>query len=261
MVAGISTACFYPEPTEDALKRLAKQRVAATEVFLNSFSELEPDYLRELRRIADGSGLRILSVHPFLSGLEPMLFFSRYPRRFEDGRDLYKRFYQAACILGGDIVVFHGNARQLPIPNENYFRRYGVLLRDAAGEGVRLCHENVARCVGRDPGFFASMRAALPQARFVLDIKQVLRAGESVDRYLTDMGEGIAHIHISDHGPAGDCLSIGRGDFNIPEFLVRLRKIGFDAGVVVELYRENFGSDVELFAGYQQLFHDLSTVS
>lgn len=259
MYPGISTACLYPMETEKALRMLAEKGVEAAEVFINSQSELAPGYLRELRRVADSFGMRLLSLHPFTSGMEPMLFFSTYHRRFEDGRNFYRTYYQAASILGADIVVFHGNIVQFRMELGEYFDRFGVLMEDARKEGCLLCHENVSRCTGRSPLFFREMAKQLPDARFVFDVKQAVRAGEDVFEFVEEMGERIAHVHISDHTPQEDCLPIGKGVFHIQEFLSYLGSIGFSGGVIVELYRENFGEFVELLRGYQQLCAYLST--
>lgn len=106
VLAGLSTACFYPELTERGLMFAASIGAQAAEVFFNAPSELTDSFVRELRRIADGSGTRILSVHPFTSGLEPLLFFSGYRRRFCDGVELYKRYFHAANLLGANLLVF-----------------------------------------------------------------------------------------------------------------------------------------------------------
>lgn len=261
MIAGVSTACFYPTKTEDALRILVKEGVGAAEIFLNSHSELAPDFLRGLRNMADAAGVRLLAIHPYTSGMEPMLFFSTYARRFEDGREYYRAYYEAANILGAGIVVFHGNFAQFEMTNEEYFTRFGLLLQDAGNAGVKLCHENVCRCTSRSPAFFRAMAAYLPDARFILDVKQAVRAGEKVTDFLQAMSGRIAHVHISDHTESEDCLSIGKGVFHIPEFLSQLQLQGFQEGVIVELYRENFGDVVELMSGYQQLCRDILTVS
>lgn len=261
MIAGISTACFYPMYTEEALFQLARQGVAAAEVFLNSQSELEPAYLKELRRVADAAGVRLLSVHPFTSGMEPMLFFSGYQRRFADGRELYRSYYRAANILGAGMVVFHGNIAQFRMEREDYFQRFGILMADAAREGVELCHENVSRCTGRSPDFFLDMARYLPESRYVFDVKQAVRAGEDVFEFAEAMGKRVAHVHISDHNVDHDCMVLGQGVFHTREFLSYLRSQGFDGGVIVELYRENFGDVVELYESYQHLCREISTVA
>lgn len=261
MIAGVSTACFYPEETESALAALAEGGVAATEIFLNCASELDPAYLRDLRRTADDAQMQILSVHPFTSGMEPMLFFSSYARRYADGREFYRRYWQAANILGAQIVVFHGCGVKKPVTMSEYVERYGTLLEDAKREGVTLCHENVTRCMSRSADFFRELSRQLPQARYVLDVKQAVRAGEDVFALAQAMGERILHVHMSDHNAGRDCLSIGEGVFNISKFLLLLDSLGFDGGAVVELYRENYHGLVELLAGYQRLCGYISTLA
>jgi len=111
MLPGISTACFYPQYTEDALRTLAGHFPECVEVFINAACELEPEYLRSLRQIAEDAGIKIISLHPYTSGLEPMFFFSNYDRRYDEGLELYKKMSQAANLLGAGIIVFHGAAR------------------------------------------------------------------------------------------------------------------------------------------------------
>ena len=59
MSVGISTACFYPAATEEALRCVAEAGAKVTEVFFNSPSELEPDFLRRISSIASDNGIRI----------------------------------------------------------------------------------------------------------------------------------------------------------------------------------------------------------
>ena len=87
MKAGISTSCFYPTHTEDAVRWLTERQVPQIEIFFNSMAETEPAFLRSLRQQLWLAGCRVVSVHPFLSGLEPMLFFSGYDRRQAEGND------------------------------------------------------------------------------------------------------------------------------------------------------------------------------
>lgn len=78
MSVGISTACFYPAATEEALRCVAEAGAKVTEVFFNSPSELEPDFLRRISSIASDSGIRIRSIHPFTSFAEGYILFSQY---------------------------------------------------------------------------------------------------------------------------------------------------------------------------------------
>ena len=259
MLPGISTACLYPLPTEQSLEALARLRPACVEVFINAASELAPGFLRGLRTRADAAGVRIVSVHPYTSGMEHMFFFSDYDRRFDEGAEIYRRFYQAANILGADCIVFHGDHKFSPLPRQEYFARFGCLWEDARSHGVSLCQENVERCASHSAQFIAEMRKALPQAEYILDVKQAVRAGESVWDIAQAMGEKIKHVHISDHNESESCLPPGKGVFNIGKLLATIGKSGFSGGVIVELYGENFGDFVELSASFQHLSLLLST--
>ena len=112
MMIGASTANLYPMLTEEALDTLLGLGFRSLEVFLNTESEIAPGFLRLLRDKADAAGARIVSVHPFISGLEPYLLFSAYERRFRDGLDLYARIFEAAAFLRAELVIMHGDKAQ-----------------------------------------------------------------------------------------------------------------------------------------------------
>lgn len=254
MLPGISTACLYPQETEQALRLLTDRGVIATEVFFNAFSELEPAYLKRLAAMVRESGIRVLSVHPFTSGFEPLLLFSDYRRRTLDGFELYKLYFNAANILGADKVVIHGDYRGHNHPRSFYFDVFGELMEHAGHMGVMVVQENVSRCISYTPDFFSEMAAYLPQARFVLDTKQCVRSGVRIADMMRAMGTRVCHVHISDNDEVSECLAIGRGTYDISGFLRRLRtEYGFDGGVVQELYRDSYGPLEELFDGYQLL--------
>lgn len=259
MTSGISTACLYPEYTEIALKTLASGGVDSIEVFFNCEEEISRPMLHEMKSITENAGTRIISLHPYTSPLEPIMFFSGYKRRFDEGRDMYKAYYEAANILGAELVVFHGGHRAAALSYGEYFDRFGILMEDALKCGNELCHENVERCMSWCPQFFAQMKSALPHAGFVFDIKQAVRAGQDVFDFAEVMGNSIRHVHFSDHDSEHDCLPPGKGIFNTANFLSLISKNGFSGGVIVELYRKNFGDIVELFASYQQLCTEIST--
>ncbi|MCL2857526.1 MAG: sugar phosphate isomerase/epimerase [Oscillospiraceae bacterium] len=259
MLPGISTACLYPIPTEESLEALTALRPACLEVFINAEQELEPNFLRGLRAKTDAAGTKIVSVHPYISGMEPMFFFSRYPRRFEDGMALYRRFYRAVSILGADSLVFHGDYIGSPLPRDGYFPRFERLWQDAKNHGVSLCQENVARCASGSAEFIGQMRKALPQVEYILDVKQAVRAGEDIWELARLMGGKIRHVHLSDHNKNQSCLPPGKGSFNIPKLLRIIANNGFSGGVIVELYGENFRDIVELSGSFQHLCTTLST--
>lgn len=251
MKFGISTSSFYPALTENAADAIARARIPAAEVFLNAPSELEEGYLRRLKARLDAGGTRVLSVHPFTCALEPLLLFSGYSRRFEDGVQYYRRFFRAAELLGARYFIFHGDRKGAATPDSLYFERFAALDAAAREYGVQVAQENVSRCRAGSAAFLRAMKEALPDAAFVLDLKQARRAGEDWREILSALGGNVRHIHLSGCGEEGDCLPLTRGNFELREFLTALRAAGFDGGLVLELYRENYG-------GYEELFESVA---
>lgn len=254
MKAGISTACFYPQTPEEAIGFLSAHRIPHIEVFFNSFSELKGGYLRRLRSELQNEGVEVLSVHPFTSGMEPILFFSDYERRVEDGLELYRRYFEAANQLGAGILVFHGDRRESNCSDGRYFERFLRLVRLGREFGVTVAQENVERCRSGSPAFLKRMRAELgDEAHFVLDVKQARRAGEDPIAILEALGQRVCHVHISDGGAAGDCLPIGSGEMDFVAFFQTLQKVRYQGGVLLELYRHNYRAPEELICSYEKL--------
>lgn len=254
MQAGVSTACLYPMYVEEAFSALAERGIECTEVFLNSDCEMKKGFLLEMKRTADRNGVEIASVHPYTCGLEPMMFFTPYERRYLDILDYYKKYFEAMNILGAKIFVFHGNKPGNPCPEEHYFERFAGLAKVGKSFGITVAQENVSRCVSGKLSFLKSMSDYLGEAvSFVLDVKQTVRSGEDVFDYVRELGAKIVHIHFSDHGEKGDCLPFGEGNLDTDLFFSQLKANHFSGKIVLELYRGNFGSVDELALNYQKL--------
>jgi len=194
------------------------------------------------------------SVHPYTCAMEPMMFFSGYSRRIGDALEYYKRYFEAMNILGAEIFIFHGNKSIMNTPNELYFESFYRLVRTAAEFGIIVAQENVSRCSSGSLSFMKEMANSLKDdAKFVLDIKQAVRAGESSFEILKTLKDHIVHVHISDHGEMGDCLRIGRGRFNVKGFLSLLNEYSPDCSVMLELYRSNFDGISDLVGNYNIL--------
>lgn len=254
MRVGVSTACFYPAPTEEALLLAARSGAPCTEIFINADSEFCPSFFDRLAASAKGYQMEVVSIHPFTSGFEPIFFFSDYPRRMQDGLEMYRRFFELAARIGARYFVLHGARAQAALPEEELFERFMVLRRLAAGEGVRLLQENVARCKSRSPDFIRHMRAYLgSEAEFVLDTKQALRSGFSIEQMCQAMGEGMRHVHISDYSEEKDCVLPGKGKLDITALSRMLSESGYVGDMVLEVYRDSYGEVQELFSAYQYL--------
>ena len=246
MIIGASTSCFYPLETEKSLEKVIETGFKKAEIFFNSSSELEPDFVLEMKKQADSAGLRVLSVHPFSSALENTCIFGEYQRRYDDYIGLYQKHFHAAALLGAKYVVIHGAlARQKrDIPKEHYFERFNSLVELGRQEGVCVCQENVVRFLSEDLEFLKEMRLALgDKFNMVFDIKQALRSGYSPFEVLDEMKNSIRHVHISDNNSECDCLPPGKGSFDYKRLFGELDKVGYKGDYVIEIYSK--GLDVE----------------
>lgn len=249
---GVSTACLYPMPVEDALYELALGGVQQVEIFLNTHSELRKSFIMGLAELLKRFGVSCSSLHPFTCEIEPLLLFSQYPRRTNDAIDYYKHYFAAMEALGADIFVLHGN--KVMGNHSLYFERFNMLSEIGSQFGITVAQENVSRCTSRSLDFLREMKAALgDRAKFVLDVKQAVRAGENPFAILEALGENIALVHMSDHGPYGDCLTVGSGSFRIKDFLSKLSALNPDCTVILELYRSAFENVSDLLQNYQVL--------
>lgn len=252
MYAGISTSCFYPMLTEDAASFLADNRVEATEIFINSFLETKKEYLKKLKGIFDFGGTKVISVHPFTCQLEPMLFFSEYERRVDDGLEMYKRYFEAANELGAEILVLHGSNDSCP--EERYFERYLKLFKLGQEFSVTVAQENVSRCKSGSFEFLKNMQKALKNdVKFVLDLKQARRSETDFFEMFKTLSDNICHIHISDGTALEECLPIGEGDTDFSRFFSLLHEHNFNGGVILELYRRNYKEYEELLSSYEEI--------
>ncbi len=253
LFAGISTACLYPMETEKALQALIAQGVRKLEVFINAACELESGFVARLLQTMVDGGAEIIAIHPHTSGDEGFWFFGEYQRRFDDGLEAYKRLFEVSSRLGSRIVIFHGAGRNYTLPIESYAERYSILLQAAKQQGVQLCHENVERSRSRSPEFFYQLRRLLPEAGFVLDVKQAIRAACAPEEMLEAMGHAVRHVHISDSTPEHDCLPVGKGSFAFDGLLYRLRSLGYTGALMQEVYRPSFAALPELVQSYDFL--------
>lgn len=246
MTSGVSTACLYPLETEKSLDVLLGAGFRTFEIFFNTHSEITPAFARALRIRLDVYGARVVSCHFYTSGFEPFMLFTAYRRRFEDGLELYRRYCEVFAMTGAKYAVFHGDRRDSELPLRDYCERFGRLNETARREGVTLAHENVSRCRSATAENVAAMRGYISDMRFVLDIKQALRAGQSAGAMIDAMGGGIVNVHVSDSAPGHDCLPPGTGGTGCTDLVKRLAAAGYSGPLTIELYRSDFAGVAEL---------------
>lgn len=244
---GISTATLYPMLTEEAFLTLAKLGVKHVEVFFNSDSELDKTFINDLIKVKNDYGMYVSSIHPYTCGIEPMMFFTQYPRRFFDILEYYKKYFEAMNLLGADIFVFHGNKPQNKFPDEMYFERYKGLYDLGKTFGITVAQENVCRCSSNSLDFLVKMSEALgDDAHFVLDTKQAVRSGIDPYDIIDKLGNKICHVHISDYNSEKDCTLVGKGNLNMNRFATSLTNCSFTGSIILELYSDGYENVDEL---------------
>lgn len=260
--AGVSSACLYPKLLEESIYDLAVNGINHIEIFVNTDCELKKSYMNGIADTLKRFEVSCCSFHPFTGPMEPMLFFSGYKRRVADGIEYYKKYFNAMNILGAKIFVFHGNKKISGLSPESYCDVYSKLVEAGKSFGITVAQENVSRCQSGSLEFMRKMTDLMgDNAKFVLDIKQALRAGEDSFNIIRTLKNHIVHVHISDHGEMGDCLLIGKGRFNIKHLLNVLSQEAPDISVILELYRNNFDGISDLVDNFNLLSDMIKTIT
>lgn len=238
---GVSTSCGYPEVPEKTLASLCEKGVRRLEIFVNTHSETDPGYIRELAGILRANGSECVSLHPFTCGIDTYMLYTGYERRIRDYLEYHKRYFEAMNILGAKYFILHGNKN--PCPIETVVDGYARLNEVASGFGVTVLQENVCRCTTGELSELLEMKRILGDGvSFVLDTKQAIRKGLDPYDFIPALGKSIKHVHFSDHGAKGDCLLPGMGDIDTHRFVRALGSVGFSGTIMLELYRSGFNS-------------------
>lgn len=247
MKIGVSTASLYPLHIEDAFAKLAEMGIKTAEVFANSTCEAREPFVSQICELRDKNAMQITSFHPFSSPMESVFLFSTYDRRIEEMLTLYREFFGAMNRLGAKIFVVHGAILSSKCTAEHYLKQFRLLSEAGQEFGVTVAQENVSYCLSGSLDFLKLMKRELGEyASFVLDLKQARRSKADPLEYIDALGESIVHCHLSDANADFDCLPIGKGDFDFESLIKKLRSIGYDGALIVELYRDNYGEFTEL---------------
>ena len=252
---GVSSACYYPSETEKSLQTAGEYGFRNVELFLNSPSELEDEYLDEIIAIKEKYNLNIVSVHPFASFAESFYLFSNYERRFTDSLPLYDRFFEVTAKLGADIFVFHGIKKPGTISDEEYCRRFGILIEMGKKYSIRVCHENVVHHRCENPDYLKMMKDNIgDDFSVVLDIKQARRAGFSPYEFIEKLTDSIVHIHISDYNNEKDCIPPLTGEFDFEKLFSTMDSLDYNGKYIIELYEWSYNSPDEIENAYNNLY-------
>lgn len=248
MSIGISTACFYPQLTENSFLKIGKNGGGVTEIFFNSQSELEKDFIDNLYEIKQKYGISVKSIHPFESFGESYHLFSEYERRFYDGVKDLERYFYAAKKLGADFFVMHGLKKPGKIEDCEYFKRFEYIYDVLNEHGITLLQENVVDFRSQSPEFLLSMRDYMgDKFKMVLDIKQAHLAGFNAMDFAEKLSNSIVHFHISDYSDEKSCITPLKGKFDFNQLFNQMSKKGYNGDYIIELYKNSFNNESEIF--------------
>ena len=248
MNIGVSTGCYFPQYTIDALKKVAEDGAKYTEIFFNTDSELDEKYVKQLKETADKNGIQVISVHPFTSAIETFMFWSKSDYKLADSIKYYEKYFKACQILGAECVVIHGcHSAAEYMSMEKYTEILNALSRRAREYGVYIAQENVVKfkC-----GYLQNLQKMIQYAdsdiRFVFDLKQAVRAQQDIYRLIDLMGNRINHLHISDYNEFGNSLLPGQGEVDFRHlFSYVSEKYGVKTALI-EVYNENITRDYNI---------------
>ena len=249
MQTGISTASLFGRfQTEGAIQELNRAGVKTAEVFLESFSEYSRVYAETVRKLA--ADIEIHSVHTLTTQFEPQLY-SINKRAQEDSFRLLEETMDAAEALGARYYTFHGGARFKKTPYIIDFDKCGKITERITEvcerHRVSLAYENVHWGYYNYIGFFSELRKRVPNLKGTFDIKQARQSGIFYGDFIDEMGDGIVTAHISDVKSDGKMCLPGRGITDFNEVFSRLRGVGFDGAILLEVYPSDFSELSELY--------------
>jgi xylose isomerase domain protein TIM barrel len=240
MQVGISTATFYTKLyTEQTFPVIKKCGAEVCEVFMNTYSEYEPEFGDIFVRESDG--LKIYSVHALNTQFEPQLF-NRVDRTRYDAEVILKKVLANAQKMGAHYYTFHATTRLKVTSKINVddFAYHITRIGDIAKQyNVQICLENVHWAAFNSPNFFRELKPKITNIGTVLDIKQARQSGFDWREYIDVMGNTIRNIHISDVKNNQTAL-VGTGEFPFKELIARLRDVGYDGSLIIEQYPEDY---------------------
>jgi len=227
MQCGISTSCLYPMETKDSLDTLASTGFQVFEVFFNTFREFQFPYLAEIKKCVDAHGAVIKSVHPFTSAFESALIFTNYYTRFLDGLEFYKQYFDAANVLGANIMVLHGQNYR-GIDENEYMEKYLTLYQLGKQYGITVAQELGIEPPVRESGDLEdSETITLITPKNEITLENICILAER-------------HVHMNDNSVSEDCLLPGYGTMDYPRLLGQLKQNGYSGAFIIEVYRKNF---------------------
>ncbi len=251
MKVGVSTASlFLRKNNEDALPLFNQLGITTAEVFLTTYSEYGKEFAQILKSVQ--GKVEINSVHVLNTQFEPQLF-SSHKRARADAYAWLDKTLQSANILNAPYYTFHGIARVKKASRSGKFDDFPRMIEGFQNivercekQGVHLALENVEWSTYNRVGVFSRVQKQVPNLYGVLDIKQARISGEPYENYLSEMGERLAYVHLSDIDENGKMCLPTKGVFDFETLVKRLKDINFHGALLIEAYAGDYQKEEEL---------------
>ena len=255
MEIGVSTATFFLRLyNENSISRIRDLGAKTCEVFLECPSEYTLDYGKLL--LKNKGDLKVHSLHVVTLTFETELF-SGFDRAYSDAEKTFANVLGIAKMLGANFYTMHGRARiKKGGDYDDYFKngkRLEKLCDFASNYDVRICLENVPWALYNRVGYFKEIKKYAPSLCATLDVKQARLSGFSYADYIEEMGSSLKTVHLSDVDANGKIRLPGKGEFNFEELFKRLKGVGFDGDMLIEVYKDDFKNDIEIVESLEYL--------
>ena len=228
-LVGLATTSVYPEPAEEAFRQAAELGYDGVEVMV--WSDPVSRDADALQKLVDTYQVPIMSIHA------PTLLLTQGVW----GRDNWAKLVRTAEhaeTLGADTVVVH--------PPFRWQRTYGAGFEEGIAMLGEEHHctfavENMFpwRVGGRDVQAYAPGWDLLDHdySHCTLDFSHAATARQDAMELLEDLGDRIAHVHLTDGSGSlkDEHLVPGDGSQPVAEVLEALDARGFTGHVVVEI--------------------------
>lgn len=251
MEIGISTATYFGKlPTEDTFEYIKEAGANICEVFMDTFSEYTPEFGRLFKENSEKYGVKVYSVHASNLNYEPNLN-NPTKRARDDSEVFYRQVLANGRLLNAKSYTYHGGTRlkrrQYTFDFEKLGKRIEELCGIAKEYGIDMSYETVHWAYFSYPEFFENLEKFSPSVKCTLDIKQVMQAGLNYRDFLPAMEGRINNVHLTDYDENGNILRPGKGIVDYYDLFSRLKGIGYDGPMMIELYSGNYDkySDVK----------------
>lgn len=248
MDIGISTATFFLRRyNEDSISIIKGLGGKTCEVFLECPSEYTEEYGKLL--LERKGDLKVHSMHAVTMNYETELFNS-FDRAYNDALKSFAGVLNIGKMLGARFYTMHGRARIKKGGDYDNFVKNGKRLEElsdfARNYDIQICLENVAWSLCNRPEFYREIVKHAPSIGATLDVKQARISGYDYRDYLNAMGERIKTVHLSDVDENGKIRLPGVGIFDFEELFKRLKDVGFNGDMIIEVYKNDYGAESEI---------------